>query len=440
MNDKSLKIKNTMKYLPIDNALFIQNRKKFAELLEPKSLAVFNSNDIMSTNADGTMPFKQNSDLFYLSGIDQEESILLLFPDCPEEKHKEVLFLKETNEMIAIWEGHKYTKEEAFETSGIKTVYWLSQFEQVFNSLMAKAESVYLNSNEHLRATVEVQTRDARFVKWCQENYPLHQYRRAAPLMHHLRAIKSDIEIDLMQQACNITEKGFRRVLNFVKPGVMEYEIEAEFLHEFIRNRSAGFAYSPIIASGANACVLHYIANNAQCQDGEVILFDVAAEYANYNSDMSRSIPVNGRFSKRQKAVYQSVRRVMQAAMQMLTPGNSIPEYHREVGKIMESELIELGLLDRTDVKNQNPEQPLYRKYFMHGTSHHLGLDVHDVGDMLRKFEPGMVLTVEPGIYIREENLGIRLENNVVITQDGIIDLMKNIPIEAEEIEELMNT
>lgn len=440
LNDKSLKIKNTMKYLPIDNALFIQNRKKFAELLEPKSLAVFNSNDIMPTNADGTMPFKQNSDLFYLSGIDQEESILLLFPDCPEEKHKEVLFLKETNEMIAIWEGHKYTKEEAFETSGIKTVYWLSQFEQVFNSLMAKAESVYLNSNEHLRATVEVQTRDARFVKWCQENYPLHQYRRAAPLMHHLRAIKSDIEIDLMQQACNITEKGFRRVLNFVKPGVMEYEIEAEFLHEFIRNRSAGFAYSPIIASGANACVLHYIANNAQCQDGEVILFDVAAEYANYNSDMSRSIPVNGRFSKRQKAVYQSVRRVMQAAMQMLTPGNSIPEYHQEVGKIMESELIELGLLDRTDVKNQNPEQPLYRKYFMHGTSHHLGLDVHDVGDMLRKFEPGMVFTVEPGIYIREENLGIRLENNVVVTQDGIIDLMKNIPIEAEEIEELMNT
>lgn len=440
LNDKSLKIKNTMKYLPIDNALFIQNRKKFAELLEPKSLAVFNSNDIMPTNADGTMPFKQNSDLFYLSGIDQEESILLLFPDFPEEKHKEVLFLKETNEMIAIWEGHKYTKEEAFETSGIKTVYWLSQFEQVFNSLMAKAESVYLNSNEHLRATVEVQTRDARFVKWCQENYPLHQYRRAAPLMHHLRAIKSDIEIDLMQQACNITEKGFRRVLNFVKPGVMEYEIEAEFLYEFIRNRSAGFAYSPIIASGANACVLHYIANNAQCQDGEVILFDVAAEYANYNSDMSRSIPVSGRFSKRQKAVYQSVRRVMQAAMQMLTPGNSIPEYHREVGKIMESELIELGLLDRTDVKNQNPEQPLYRKYFMHGTSHHLGLDVHDVGDMLRKFEPGMVLTVEPGIYIREENLGIRLENNVVVTQDGIIDLMKNIPIEAEEIEELMNT
>lgn len=428
-----------MKYLPIDNALFIQNRKKFSALLQPQSLAVFNSNDIMPTNADGTMPFKQNSDLFYLSGIDQEESILVLFPDCPEERHREVLFLRETSEMIAIWEGHKYTKDEAYETSGIRTVYWLSQFEQVFNALMAQAEAVYLNSNEHLRAVVEVQTRDARFAKWCQEKYPLHQYVRSAPLMHHLRAVKSVLEIDLMQKACDITEKGFRRVLNFVKPGVMEYEIEAEFLHEFIRSRSAGFAYSPIIASGANACVLHYIDNNAQCKEGEVILFDVAAEYANYNSDMSRSIPVSGRFTKRQKDVYQAVRRVMKSAMQMLTPGNSIPEYHREVGKIMESELIELGLLDKTDVKNQNPEQPLYRKYFMHGTSHHLGLDVHDVGDMLRKFEPGMVFTVEPGIYIREEALGIRLENNVVITSDGIIDLMKNIPIEVEEIEELMN-
>ena len=428
-----------MKYLPIDNALFIQNRKNFMALLEPNSLAVFNSNDIMPTNADGTMAFKQNSDLFYLSGIDQEESILLLFPDCPEERHREVLFLKETSEMIAIWEGHKYTKEEAFDTSGIKTVYWLSQFEQVFNALMARAERVYLNSNEHLRAVVAVQTRDARFVAWCQKEYPLHQYVRSAPLMHHLRAIKSDIEIDLMQQACDITEKGFRRILNFVKPGVMEYEIEAEFLHEFVRNRSTGFAYSPIIASGANACVLHYIDNNAQCRDEEIILFDVAAEYANYNSDMSRAIPVNGRFTKRQRAVYDAVRRVMKSAMQMLTPGNTIPEYHREVGKIMESELIELGLLDKTDVKNQNPEQPLYKKYFMHGTSHHLGLDVHDVGDMLRKFEPGMVFTVEPGIYIREENLGIRLENNIVITSDGIIDLMHNIPIEAEEIEELMN-
>lgn len=428
-----------MKYLPIDRTLFIQNRKNFTPLLKPKSLAIFNSNDIMPTNADGTMAFKQNSDLFYLSGIDQEESILVIFPDCPEEKHREILFLKETSELIAIWEGHKYTKEEAFEISGIKTVYWLSQFEQVFNALMAQAEYVYLNSNEHSRAVVEVQTRDARFGKWCFEKYPLHQYKRSAPLIHRLRAVKSTLEIALMQKACDITEKGFRRVLEFVKPGVMEYEIEAEFLHEFIRNRSAGFAYSPIIASGLNACVLHYIDNNAECQSGDVILFDVAAEYANYNSDMSRAIPVNGRFTKRQKDVYQAVRRVMKAAMQMLTPGNAIPEYHKEVGKIMESELIELGLLDKTDVKNQNPDQPLYRRYFMHGTSHHLGLDVHDVGDMHRKFEPGMVFTVEPGIYIREESLGIRLENNVVITSDGILDLMKDIPIEADEIEELMN-
>lgn len=428
-----------MKYLPINNSLFIQNRKNFAASLKPKSLAIFNANDIMPTNADGTMAFKQNSDLFYLSGIDQEESILAIFPDCPDEKHKEILFLKETSELIAIWEGHKYTKEEAFETSGIRTVYWLSQFEQVFNSLMAQTDNVYLNSNEHPRAVVEVQTRDARFVKWCMEKYPLHQYQRSAPIMHQLRAVKSDLEIALIQKACDITEKGFRRVLEFVKPGVMEYEIEAEFLHEFIRNRSAGFAYSPIIATGANACVLHYIDNNVKCLDGEVILFDVAAEYANYNSDMSRAIPVSGRFTKRQKDVYQAVRRVMKAAMQMLTPGNAIPEYHKEVGKIMESELIELGLLDKTDVKNQNPTQPLYKKYFMHGTSHHLGLDVHDVGDILRKFEPGMVFTVEPGIYIREENLGIRLENNIVITPDGIIDLMKNIPIEAEEIEDLMN-
>lgn len=428
-----------MKYPPIDHSLFIRNREKFTSLLKPKSLAIFNANDIMPTNADGTMPFKQSADLFYLSGIDQEESILVVFPDSPDDKHREVLFLKETNEMIAIWEGHKYTKEEAYATSGIKTIYWLSQFEQVFNMLMAQTTYVYLNSNEHLRAVVEVQTREARFTKWCMEKYPLHKYERSAPFMHHLRAIKSSIEIDLMQKACDITEKGFRRILEFVKPGVMEYEIEAEFLHEFVRNRSAGFAYPPIIASGANACVLHYVDNNAECLKGDVILFDVGAEYSNYNADMSRAIPVSGRYTERQKAVYQSVRRVMKEAMQMLTPGNTIPEYHKEVGKIMEQELITLGLLDKTDVKNQNPEKPLYKKYFMHGTSHHLGLDVHDVGDMYRKFEPGMVFTVEPGIYIREENLGVRIENDILITSNGIKDLMKNIPIEVEEIEDLMN-
>lgn len=428
-----------MKYLPIDKSLFIHNRINFSQMLKPKSMAIFNSNDIMPTNADGTMPFKQNSDLFYLSGIDQEESILLLFPDSPDEKHREILFLKETSELIAIWEGHKYTKQEAFETSGIKTVYWLSQFENILYSLASYASNIYLNKNEHLRASSEVQTRDSRFLTWCRDRYPLHHYNRSAPIMHQLRAVKSDIEIALIQKACDITEKGFRRILEFVKPGVTEYEIEAEFLHEFVRNRSKGFAYSPIIASGANACVLHYIENSEVCHAKDVILFDVGAEYGNYNADMSRAIPVNGKFSPRQKSVYQSVRNVMKSAMELLSPGNAIPEYHREVGKIMEHELIALKLIDKTDVKNQNPDSPLYKKYFMHGTSHHLGLDVHDVGDMYRKFEAGMVFTVEPGIYIQEENLGIRLENDVVITKNGVNDLMKNIPIEVEEIEELMN-
>ncbi len=428
-----------MRYAPIDKALFKHNRACFVDMLKPASMAAFNSNDIMPTNADGTMPFRQNNDLFYLSGIDQEESILLIFPDFHDNTYQEVLFLKETNENIAIWEGHKYTKDEAYQTSGIKTVLWISQFEQVFNTLMAEAKHVYLNANEHIRAVVEVETRDSRFTKWCQGKYPLHQYERVAPLMSNLRAIKSSVEIELMQHACNITEKGFRRILDFVKPGVTEYEIEAEFIHEFIRNRSKGFAYQPIIASGANACVLHYIANNEVCKDGEIILFDVGAEYGNYNADMSRAIPVNGRFSSRQKAVYNAVLRVMRGAMEMLRPGNTVATYHHEVGLLMQSELVELGLLDKTDIKNQDPKMPVYKKYFMHGTSHHLGLDVHDIGNVYRKMEKGMVFTVEPGIYIREESLGIRLENNVVLTEDGLEDLMANIPLEAEEIESLMN-
>ena len=394
----------------------------------------------MPTNADGTMAFRQNNDLFYLSGIDQEESILLIYPDFHDQKFREILFLKETSEEIAIWEGHKYTKEEAREVSGIKSVYWLSQFKQVFNTLMAEAEYVYLDTNEHIRAVIDVQTRDARFVSWCKERYPIHKYERVAPIMHKLRAVKSKEEIETLRQACNITEKAFRRVLKFVKPGVMEYEIEAEYIHEFIRNRSRGFAYTPIVASGFNACVLHYITNNEECKDGDVLLMDVGAEYANYNADMTRSIPVNGKFTERQRNVYNAVLRVKREAMQMLKPGNTIPEYHKEVGKIMESELLELGLLDQTDIKNQDTENPAYKKYFMHGTSHHIGLDVHDVGNIYRKMEEGMVFTVEPGIYIREENLGIRLENNVVITGDGLDDLMESIPIEVEEIEELMNS
>lgn len=429
-----------MRYSSIDKDLFVQNRQRLAEKFKPKSIAVLNANDIMPTNADGTMDFIQNSDLFYLSGIDQEETILLLFPDFPDEAYREILFLRETNEEIAIWEGHKYTKEEAREASGVQTVFWLSQFDRIFNMLMTEAQHVYLNTNEHLRAETQVETRDTRFIKACQQHYPLHQYERLAPLMHDLRAIKSAKEIELMQQACDITEHAFRRVLQFVKPGVMEYEIEAEYAHEFLRSRSRGFGYQPIIASGKNACVLHYIDNSEQCHDGELLLMDVGAEYANYNADMTRTIPVSGKFTDRQKQVYHAVLRVQREAMDMLKPGNVIKEYHKEVGKIMESELIGLGLLDKTDVKNQDEKKPLYKKYFMHGTSHHLGLDVHDVGNIYRKFEPGMVFTVEPGIYIREEGIGIRLENDVVITENGLHDLMRNIPIEAEEIEELMNS
>lgn len=429
-----------MKYHPIPKALFENNRQNLAKLLKAKSLAVFNANDVMPTNADGTMPFRQNNDLFYLSGVDQEESILLIFPDCQDERHREILFLRETNEHIAIWEGHKLTKEEATERSGIATVMWLSSFPTLFNTLMTECEHVYLNTNEHIRAVVEVETRDARFIRDCKQCYPLHKYERLAPLMQQLRAIKSDGEVSLIQTACDITEKGFRRVLNFVKPGVTEFEIEAEFAHEFIRNRSKGFAYTPIIASGFNACVLHYIENNAVCKDGEVILMDVGAEYANYNADMTRAVPVSGKFTPRQRAVYDAVLRVMRGAIGMLKVGNRIKEYHEKVGELMTDELLRLGLLTEAEVKAKadDKDNPAYKKYFMHGTSHHLGLDVHDLGDRHRRFESGMVFTCEPGIYIREENLGIRLENDILITDSGNFDLMRNIPIEADEIEELM--
>lgn len=429
-----------MKYQPLSQATFVENRKKVAALMKSKSIAVFNSNDIMPTNADGTMPFRQNNDLLYVSGIDQEETIVLLFPDAENPQHREILFIKETSELIAIWEGAKFTKQEATELSGITTVFWIDQFEQVFHQLTTEAQHIYLNQNEHLRAVTTVETRDDRFRKECQQKYPLHQYERLAPIMRQVRAIKSEAEINMMQHACNITEKGFRRVLDFVKPGVTEYEIQAEYMHEFLRNRSKGFAYEPIIASGYNACVLHYIENKAACKSGEVILMDVGAEYGNYASDMTRCIPVSGKFTARQKDVYNAVLRVMKAATAMLVPGTKIDEYHKEVGKIMESELIYLGLLDKHDVAKQDPLNPLYKKYFMHGTSHHIGLDVHDIENRQRPLEAGMVLTVEPGIYIRDENLGIRLENDVVVTNNGApFDLMKNIPLEAEEIEDLMN-
>lgn len=429
-----------MKYTPIDNSLYINNRKNFESHLRPNSVAIFNANDVMPTNADGTMPFRQNNDLLYLSGVDQEESILLIAPNASNPKHREILFVKETSELIAIWEGEKLTKASATKQSGVETVYWLSQFDSIFHSLVTEAETIYLNQNEHLRAITTVETRDDRFRRECKTKYPDHTYERLAPIMRKLRPIKYSLEIQALQQACSITEKGFRRLLGFIKPGVMEYEIEAELMHEFLRNRSRGFAYEPIIASGFNACVLHYVQNNMECKAGDVILLDVGAEYANYASDMTRCVPVSGKFTTRQKEVYNAVLRVMKGATSMLIPGTMHNEYHEEVGKMMESELIGLGLLDKHDVAKQDVNNPLYKKYFMHGTSHHLGLDVHDVEERNRPFEAGMVLTVEPGIYIREESLGIRLENDILITEQGQWDLMANIPVEAAEIEDLMNS
>lgn len=428
-----------MKYLPIDFSLFIQNRQRFAAKLKPNSIAVLNANDVMPTSADGIRSFIQNTDFFYLSGIDQEESILLIFPDAHEEKHKEVLFIRETDEQIEIWEGPKYSKEEATAVSGIQTVCWTREFEKVFRALVIEAERIYLNSNEHLRADVTVESRDARLLKWCMQSYPLHKYERLAPIMHDLRAVKSPVEVELIKQACLITEKAFQRLLGFIRPGVWEFEIEAEIYHEFLANRSRGPAYVPIIASGPNACILHYVQNNRQCKDGELLLMDFGAEYASYASDLSRTVPVNGKFTRRQKEIYNAVLRVQKAAVQFLKPGNTLEEYHQEVGRIMESELIGLGLLDAGEVKNQNKDTPLYKKYFMHTASHHLGLDVHDFGNKYRKFEEGMVFTCEPGIYIKEEAIGIRLENDILLSRNGPVDLMENIPIEAEEIEDLMN-
>lgn len=427
-----------MRYLPINNTLFIQNRKNYIRRLKSGGLAVFNSNDIMPTNADGVMPFRQNNDLFYLTGIDQEETILVLFPESKNPAHREILFVKETSEHIAIWEGHKFTQKEASEISGIKTVYWTSQFESVFYGLTGECESIYLNSNEHSRAEKVVQTRDERFTRWCKKKYPLHRYERSAPIMQELRQIKSEQEIALMREACKITEKAFRRVLRFVKPGVKEFEIEAEILHEFIKNRSRGPAYSSIIASGGNACVLHYTDNNMTCKKGDVILMDFGAEYANYAADLTRCIPVNGKFSKRQKEVYNAVLRIQKSAVKMLKAGNNLTDYNKTVAEIVTDELIRLKVLTISEVRKQDKSNPVYRKYFMHGISHFLGLDVHDVGDRYATFREGMVFTCEPGLYLKSENLGIRLENDILITQKGNVDLMKDIPIEADEIESLM--
>lgn len=428
-----------MKYQSIDPELFRLNRKRFASQMKPDSIAIFHSNDLMPRNGDQTFPFRQNSALFSLCGLDQEESVLVLFPDSLKEGYQEIAFIKKTNEHIAVWEGHKYSKEEASAISGIKTIHWVDDLDRTLHELIVYAKRIYVNTNEQERFISEVPSRDMRFTKKLQERYPAHKYHRSQPIIKKMSMIKSKHEIDLIQRACDITQKGFLRVLDFVRPGVMEYEIEAEIIHEFIRNRANGHAYSPIVASGKNACILHYNSNNQMCQDGDMLLMDFGAEYGNYAADLTRTIPVNGQYSPRQKEVYQSVLRVLNEATQLLVPGTMLEEYHKEVGYMMESELLSLGLLSKTDIKQQSADQPAYKRYFMHGTSHHLGLDVHDLNNRYAPIQAGMVFTVEPGIYIPEEQLGIRLENDILVTDQEPINLMSDIPIAIEEIEELMN-
>lgn len=428
-----------MKYVPLEKALYINNRKNYIRHLKPNSMAIFHSNDEMPSNADQFHPFKQNSDLLYLSGIDQEDTILLLYPDCPNPKYREALFLKKTSDYIAIWEGHKYTEQEARDASGIETIHWNDEFAGLFHMLSNHAEHIYLNSNENDRAIIKVDTKEIRFAREVQQKYPLHKLERSAPIMAALRTSKSKWEQQALQTACDITEKAFKRLLTFIKPGVTEYEIEAEITHEFLRNRASGHAYSPIIASGASACVLHYVDNNKACNDGELILMDFGAGYANYCADLTRTIPVNGRFTQRQKDVYNAVLRVQKEAINMMHPGMILREFNAEVGKVMEAELKKLGLISEQDIKNQDPELPAYKKYFMHGTGHYLGLDVHDIGDHYKPVPVGAVLTCEPGIYIREEGIGVRIENDIMLLENGKHDFMQNTPREVEEIEALMN-
>lgn len=428
-----------MRHAPIDSKLFIENRERLRKLLPPGSLAVVNANDILPSNADGSLRNVPNTDLFYLTGVEQEESVLLMFPDADDERMREILFLRETSELIAIWEGHKLTKEQAVQVSGIRNVQWLSEFPRVFHRLMCEAKRVWLNSNEHKRAVIETETREARFVRRVKEEYPLHEYNRLAPLMHTLRVVKSATEVDLIRQACGITKAGFERVCRFVKPGVNEAEVEAEFAHEFIRRRG-NFAYNPIIGSGLNSCVLHYLDNDKPCRDGDVLLLDVAAAYANYNSDLTRTIPVNGRFTKRQRQVYDAVLRVLRASIAGLVPGKKSRQWQEEAEELVARECVGLGLLKPKDlkVKVDDPAKKPVKKWFMHGVGHSIGLDVHDLGHMNEPFAAGWVMTVEPAIYIPKEGFAVRLENDVLITNDGPVDLMADIPIEAEDIERLM--
>ena len=427
-----------MRHRTINNKLFKENRKRLSELLPAKSLAIVNANDILPTNADGTLIMQPNADLFFLSGIEQEQSILLIFPDAAEEKNREILFLRQPNEHLKIWEGYKHSKEDAKKISGIKNIQWLSDFPIIFRSLILESESAYLNSNEYKRAQVETETRDVRFIRQCKLDYPLHDFRRLAPLLHKLRVTKTDLEIELLKEAVDITAKGFRRMLRFVKPGVSEYEIEAELAREYIKRRGK-FAYSPIIASGKNNCVLHYLQNDQICKKGQLLLMDAASSYANYNADLTRTIPIGGKFTRRQKAVYNAVLRVLRSSIQGATVGKLHRDWQKESQSHMNEELIKLGLLKINQVKKQDPDNPACRKYYMHGLGHPLGLDVHDVGDLNVPFSSGTVLTVEPGIYLPEEGFGVRLEDDIIVTEKGPLNLMSNIPIEAEEIESIMN-
>ena len=427
-----------MRHRSIQSKLFLRNRKNLGKLLPEKALAISNANDVLPSNADGTLPFHPNSDLFYLSGIEQEESRLVLFPSCSNPKHREILFIREPNEHLKIWEGYKHNKEDAGKISGIQTVYWIQDFDDIFQLLAAEADVFYLNSNEHNRADNEVETRDQRLNQEIQKKYPLHRIERLAPYLHDLRFCKSAEEIKLIKQAIEVTSQGFHQVLRMVKPGVKEYEIEAEWAREFIRRRSK-FAYTPIVASGANACVLHYLQNDQACKKGDLLLMDVGACYANYNADLSRTIPVSGKFTRRQKQVYNSVLQVLRQSIRNATVGKSLKEWQTDAHDLMTEEMLRLKLITPSQVKKQDPEKPACRKYFMHGLGHSLGLDVHDVSNGQSEFRENSVFTVEPGIYLPEEGFGIRLEDNIQITQDGPKNLMANIPIEIEEIEQIMN-
>ena len=432
-------LKSPMKSIPLPSELFIQNRQKLVTRLPAGAVAVVHSNDVMPTNADGTMGFHQNADLFYLSGINQEDSILLLAPGAFDEKQREILFLREPSEHLKIWEGHKLSAEQATVISGIRQVKWLSEFPGVFRTLMTECDEVWLNANEYAKGVGDVETRSSRFIRECQSQFPLHTYRRLAKILYDLRLVKSSYEIDRIREACGITRKGYLRSLGFIQPGVNEAEVEAEWAHEFIRHKAV-FAYPPIICSGENNCVLHYNQNDQECRDGELLLMDVGAGYGQYMSDLTRTVPVSGKFTPRQRAVYDAVLRVFRQIVAAMKPGVLLKDLRTQTEKLTEQELLSLGLLKAEDVAKQNPDKPLFKKYFMHGVAHSLGLDVHDVGLPSRPVAPGWVLTCEPAIYIAEEKFGIRLENDILVTEDGPVDLMADIPIEADEIEELMRS